>query len=161
MLIYQEDLEGVAASDLQGFFEGWPQHPDENGLLRILRGSAAVVLALDEPPGDSGPRSSGPRSSAPSSSGPRSSRPVVGFVTAISDGELAAYIPLLEVLPAYRRRGIGRELLRRMAARLSGLYMVDLVCDPHLRRFYEPLGFQPAGAMVMRNRCAQAGRRPV
>ena len=40
---------------------------------------------------------------------------VVGFVTATSDGVLSAYIPFLEVVPAYRSRGIGslRENLRR------------------------------------------------
>ena len=30
---------------------------------------------------------------------------VVGFVTAISDGVLSAYIPLLEVLPEYQGAG--------------------------------------------------------
>ena len=32
---------------------------------------------------------------------------VVGFVTAISDGVLSAYIPFLEVLPEYKSIGIG------------------------------------------------------
>ncbi len=60
---------------------------------------------------------------------------VVGFITAISDGLLAAYVPLLEVRPEYRGRGIGSELVRRMVGRLEDLYMVDLVCDPELESF--------------------------
>ena len=36
---------------------------------------------------------------------------VVGFITAISDGVLSAYIPLLEVLPGWRSQGIGGELV--------------------------------------------------
>ena len=54
---------------------------------------------------------------------------VVGFVTAASDGVLSAFIPLLEVLPAYRDRGIGAELVRRLLGQLDDLYMVDLCCD--------------------------------
>jgi len=39
---------------------------------------------------------------------------VVGFVTAVSDGVVSAFLPLLEVLPEYQGRGIGSELVRRM-----------------------------------------------
>jgi predicted N-acetyltransferase YhbS len=82
-----------------------------------LRGSYAVQLALD---GDT----------------------VVGFVTAISDGVLSAFIPLLEVLPEYRSEGIGKELVRRLLAQLERFYMVDLCCDAGLEPFYDALGFQ-------------------
>ena len=54
---------------------------------------------------------------------------VVGFVTAVSDGVLSAYIPLLEVLPEYQDRGIGSELMRRILEQLDDLYMVDVLCD--------------------------------
>ena len=77
--------------------------------------------------------------------------PVIGFVTAVSDGVLCAYIPLLEVLPDWQSRGIGQELVRRMLASLSHLYMVDLCCDPELSPFYTRLGFHPAAGMLQRN----------
>lgn len=66
---------------------------------------------------------------------------VVGFVTAISDGVLSAFIPLLEVLPEYRSKGIGKELVRRLLAQLERFYMVDLCCDAGLEPFYDALGF--------------------
>lgn len=67
---------------------------------------------------------------------------VVGFATAISDGVMSAFIPLLEVLPEYQRRGIGGELIRRLLGQLDHLYMVDLCCDGDLEPFYSALGFQ-------------------
>lgn len=82
---------------------------------------------------------------------------VVGFITAISDGVLTAYIPLLEVLPTYQNQGIGHMLVRRMLARLSDIYMIDVVCDPGLQSFYEKVGMTPLLAMSMRNYSQQAG----
>ena len=67
---------------------------------------------------------------------------VVGFVTAISDGVLSAFIPLLEVSPGYRGQGVGNELIRRLLAQLDRFYMVDLSCDAGLEPFYDALGFQ-------------------
>ena len=75
---------------------------------------------------------------------------VVGFITAISDGVLAAYIPLLEVLPDYRGQGIGTELVRRLLHKLNGLYMVDVLCDPGLQPFYARLGMLPSTGMMIR-----------
>lgn len=135
MINYLETLTGVSASRLRGaFFEGWPNPPDADTHLRILERSSEVVIAWDD-----------------------DSAQVVGFVNAISDGVLCAYIPLLEVLPMYRRRGIGSELMRRMLARLERYYMVDLVCDAHTQSFYERFEMFPATAMVIRRRKNQIG----
>ena len=82
---------------------------------------------------------------------------VVGFVTAISDGVLAASVPLLEVRPAYRGRGVGRELMRRMLEMLDGLYMVDLLCDSDLQPFYEKVGMRRSPGMMVRNYARQSG----
>jgi precorrin-8X/cobalt-precorrin-8 methylmutase len=80
---------------------------------------------------------------------------VIGFATAISDGVLSAYVPLLEVLPEHQGRGIGTELMRRLLIRLGGLYMVDLACDEELAPFYERLGLARTGvAMGIRRRGA-------
>ena len=128
MIEYAESLDAVEPEHLEGFFVGWPSPPSPERHLEILHGSAAAVLARD---------------------GER----VVGFVTAISDGVLSAYLPLLEVLPEYQGRGIGSELVRRMLARLGRLYMIDLSCDDELEAFYRPLGFQAWGrGMGIRNR---------
>jgi ribosomal protein S18 acetylase RimI-like enzyme len=118
---------------LRGFFVGWPSPPSPERHLELLRGSAAVVLARD---GDN----------------------VVGFVNAVSDGVLSAYIPLLEVLPDYQGRGIGSELVRRLVVRLESLYMIDLCCDAELEPFYLRLGFRTLDrGMGIRNHDALAG----
>ena len=78
----------------------------------------------------------------------------VGFITAISDVVLAAYIPLLEVRREWRGKGVGSELVRRILAALAGFYMVDVVCDPDLIPFYERFGLVPLAGLGRRNRSA-------
>ena len=124
---YTTSLEGVAAEHLAGFFAGWPKPPSPGRHLEILRGSYRVVLARKQGSPD-----------------------ILGFVTAISDGVLTAFVPLLEVLPEHRGRGIGTELVRRLFAELEPLYAVDLMCDPELRPFYERLGMQRSVGMAIR-----------
>ena len=135
MIDYVCGAEGIAPEQLRGFFEGWPNPPSPETHLRILRNSDVVFLAID-----------------------RDAGAVIGFVTAVSDRVLSAYIPLLEVRREYRGRGIGRELVRRMLDRLDGLYMIDLVCDPELQPFYASLGMQPASGMVRRDYERQSGK---
>ncbi len=137
MIRYTESLDGIRPEQLSGFFDGWPSPPSPETHLDILRESHAMVLAIDE-----------------------ETDRAVGFVTAISDGILAAYIPLLEVLPSHRGRGIGRELMKRMLDSLNGLYMIDLVCDSERQPFYSSLGMKPAPAMVVRRYKHQSGRKP-
>lgn len=131
---YQQSLDGITATKLQGFFVGWPQPPSPATHLRLLQGSQHVGLAVDE-----------------------ATAQVVGFITALSDGVLSAYIPHLEVLPAYQWRGIGSALVRQMLAQLRELYMIDLMCDPELQPFYERLGMRPWSGMVVRNYHWQSG----
>ena len=80
-----------------------------------------------------------------------------GFITAVSDGVLSAYIPLLEVLPEYQNQGIGRELVRRMLDELKDLYMVDLCCDEDLIPFYKRFGMVQGNSMLIRNYTRQSG----
>ncbi len=134
MIRYRDDVEGVCAEQLIGFFEGWPRRPSPETHLHLLRKSTHVVVAVDDESGR-----------------------VVGFITAITDGVLAAYIPFLEVLPDHQGRGIGRGLVSRMLGRLSSLYMVDLFCDPELQVFYSGLGMKPATGMMIRNYARQSG----
>ena len=134
MIAYLDSAEGIAPDQLAGFFVGWPNPPTPPTHRRLLQQSDFVVLACDDQSGQ-----------------------VVGFITAISDGVLSAYIPLLEVLPANQRQGIGAELVRRMLANLDGLYMVDLLCDAELQPFYARFGLRPAGSMLRRNYARQSG----
>lgn len=134
MICYTDSIEAITPGDLRGFFVGWPNPPSPETHHRLLAQSDHVVLAIDDEIGS-----------------------VIGFVTALTDSILTAYIPHLEVLPAYQHRGIGSELMRRMLAKLSDLYGVDLCCDRHLQPFYERLGMRPVTGMVLRNYDRQAG----
>jgi ribosomal protein S18 acetylase RimI-like enzyme len=134
MIEYRDTTDGVTAEQLLGFFVGWPNPPSPATHLRILERSYAVILAVNV-----------------------ESQRVVGFITAISDGVLSAFLPLLEVLPSYQDQGIGSELVRRMMAKLSSLYMVDVVCDPNLESFYGRFGLTTRTGMVLRNYQNQSG----
>jgi len=135
MIEYLHSAEDVAPAQLHGFFVGWPNPPTPETHLRLLRNSDAVVLAVDTATGQ-----------------------VVGFITAITDGVLAAYIPFLEVLPAYQHQGIGQTLVRRMLERLQDLYMIDLLCDADVQPFYAQFGMYPAVGMCTRNYARQSGQ---
>jgi GNAT superfamily N-acetyltransferase len=134
MIAYRDDIEGITSRQLTGFFVGWPNPPSSEIHLRILRQSYRVVLAVDDESGR-----------------------VVGFTNAVSDGVLAAYIPLLEVIPEYQMQGIGGELVRRMLEALQHLYMIDLTCDRRLRKFYERFGLRSFHCMMIRNYARQSG----
>jgi ribosomal protein S18 acetylase RimI-like enzyme len=130
VVVYQADLEGVTADQLRGgFFEGWPSPPTPERHLSHLRGCEAVELAVDEATGR-----------------------IIGFASAVGDGGMVAFVPLLEVLPEWRGRGIGTELMRRLLARLGDRYSVDLVCDDDLVPFYERLDGMPGRAVLWRRR---------
>lgn len=109
---YIYSLDDVSAADLDGFCVGWEHPLSGERLLHVLRSSYRVIVARDETTG-----------------------PAVGFIQAISDGVLSAYLPLLEVRPKFQGQGIGSELVKRMLAELDGLYMVDLCCDEGLVPF--------------------------
>jgi ribosomal protein S18 acetylase RimI-like enzyme len=126
MVWYSTDVSSLEPRQLAGgFFEGWTRPAEPERHLRILRGSDHVILALDD-------------------------ERVVGFVTAITDGILAAFVPLLEVLPAYRGRGIGSELMQRMLETLARYPDIDLSCDPELEPFYARFGMRRGVAMTIR-----------
>lgn len=125
-IAYTDNVESLTADQLVGFFVCWPRHPDPVTHLGILRGSYAVWLALDH-------------------------ERCVGFINALSDGVFFAYIPLLEVLPAYQKQGIGTELVRRMVETLGHMYAIDIVCDESVAPFYTALEFDRCAGMIKRN----------
>ena len=125
-ITYHDNPEAIEPAQLTGFFAGWPCPPSADRHLAILKGSYKVWLAMDRDQ-------------------------CVGFINAISDGIYSAFIPLLEVLPAYQKSGIGSELVRRMVASLDGHYSIDVVCDDNVARFYDTHGFTRLMAMTKRS----------
>ena len=135
MIVYKNNIDGISAGMLSGFFSGWKEFPSSDKLLSLLNNSQHVVIAFDE-----------------------EKNIVAGFINAISDKVLSAYIPLIEVLEGYRKKGIGSELAGRMMNELKDYYMIDLVCDEHLENFYNKFGLKKHTAMIRRNYNNQKGK---
>ena len=133
MITYIDSTVGLQEEQLQGFFTQWGKPPAPKALLRILNGSAHIVLAQTTETGN-----------------------IVGYITAISDNVSAAYIPHLEVHPTWRGQGIGSMLVQRMLEKLNHLYMIDLMCDADVMPFYERFGFQLYTGMIIRHYARQA-----
>ena len=127
MIDYTDSLAGIDPRHLDGFFVGWPHPPSPETHLRLLAGSDYVVLAFDVETGR-----------------------VIGYATALTDGAISSFIPLLEMLSAYQGRGIGQGLMTRMLERLGHLPNGDLLCDPDVMPFYERFGMKPCVGMVLR-----------
>ncbi|RMA90792.1 GNAT family N-acetyltransferase [Priestia megaterium] len=133
-MIYKNCLNEISSDMLNGFFVDWLNPPNLQTHLKLLKNSSKVVIALDE-----------------------NTNQAVGFITAISDGVLSAYIPFLEVLPEYKNKGIGNELVKLMLKELDDIYMVDLCCDDDLVPYYEKLGMLKSNSMLVRNYEMQSG----
>lgn len=131
---YSTTVDTITPEQLVGFFDGWPNPPSAETHLKLLQNSSHVIMAKDE-----------------------ESNQVIGFITAISDGVLSAYIPFFEVLPAYKEQGIGTELVKRMFNELNQLYMIDLACDDDLVAYYERFGMVRGNSMMFRNYERQSG----
>jgi len=134
MIRYAPSCQGIVANQLEGFFVGWCHPPTPEEHLRILQASDVIALAIDQ-----------------------EADRVIGFVTAITDGVLSAYLPLLEVLPSYQGQGIGSALVRHVLDQLGELRMIDLTCDPNVQPFYARLGLVPSTGMMIRNHQARIG----
>jgi len=132
MTNYSTDPKLLENLNLDGFFVGWPNPPTPMTLKKILNNSQHVVLAYED-------------------------NKLIGFIYAISDAVLSAYIPLLEVLPSHQGKGIEKELTQRMLADLKSYYMIDLSCDDNVVPFYEKLGMRKNNSMFLRNYERQMG----
>lgn len=128
MIEYINSLENISDKDLEGFFDGWPNPPSIQKHVKILENSDYFWLAVES-----------------------TTRKVIGFINAISDKTLCAYIALLEVLPEYRGQGIGSELVRLMLNTLNGYYMIDLICDEKIAGFYSRFKMYESKGMMLRN----------
>ena len=107
------------------FFVGWPKKPSFAQTRSHLANVESIFALVDNS--------------------------VVGLITAFTDRSLFAFIPLIEVLPDFQMRGIGRSLVKEIEKHLGDLYGIDLVCDSNLAPFYRSLDFLEVSGMVKRN----------
>lgn len=118
--------------ELRGLYSavGWSRYTDDpQSLFRAVQSSSHIVTARDK---DS----------------------LIGLARVLSDGVSIAYVQDVLVHPDLQRRGVGRELMKRVLAPLSAIRQQVLLTDdgPEQRAFYESLGFSAA---------ADGGRWPV
>jgi ribosomal protein S18 acetylase RimI-like enzyme len=129
MIEYRDVSDAIDLRQLAHLFEsvGWQHRTrDPQRLAQMVRGSMYDVSAFD-------------------------GGALVGYARAISDGAFNAYVSTVAVLPAYQRRGIGRELVRRLVEGRDHIQFV-LHADPDVHPFYARCGFRPATDMLRRDR---------
>jgi GNAT superfamily N-acetyltransferase len=86
----------------------------------------------------------------------------VGFARAVSDGAIMAYLADVYVLPAYRGRGLGLELVREMVAGCEPWDVRWMLHTADAQGLYAKLGFvedAPAYPLMERARGSEVGSR--
>ena len=100
----------------------WKETYKKSGIKFVLKGSFAFAVAIDISHGKA-----------------------VGMGRIISDGKSDAYIQDLVVLPDYRDKGIGKELVKTLLdyCLSKGLIWIGLIAEPDQDGFYSTIGFKP------------------
>jgi ribosomal protein S18 acetylase RimI-like enzyme len=98
----------------------WKDEYDPATLPELIRKSFAFAIAIEECSGGA-----------------------VGMGRVLSDGISDGYIQDLVVLPEFRKKGIGKEIVAALVRRCteSGITWIGLIGEPDTEKFYEPLGF--------------------
>jgi ribosomal protein S18 acetylase RimI-like enzyme len=118
--------DNIESGELDKFFHGWKSPPSIEIKEKLLNGSDLIVTARDA--GD-----------------------LVGFLTAISDGVMHVFITLVEVLKAYQRKGIGKNLMKLAISHFKGYYDIVLITDKDKGAFYKKFGFNEIYGMHIRD----------
>lgn len=99
----------------------WKDRYNPAGLKYLINGSFAFAVAID-----------------------KKSKKAIGMGRLISDGVSDAYIQDLVVLPEYRDKGIGREIVKTLInhCKKKGVYWLGVIAEPDQDGFYSNLGFK-------------------
>jgi ribosomal protein S18 acetylase RimI-like enzyme len=105
----------------------WKEVYDPGEIPRLISGSFAFAVAVDPDTGHA-----------------------VGMGRVLSDGISDAYIQDIVVLPEYRNRDIGTQVVSLLLTRCreAGLTWIALIAEPGSDRFYQPLGFDAMAGHV-------------
>ena len=100
----------------------WKDENDPKTLPDIMKGSFAFAVAVDQKTGHA-----------------------IGMGRVISDGLSDGYVQDLVVLPGFRKKGIGKEIVAALVRKCNdaGISWLGLIAEPGTESFYRPLGFQP------------------
>lgn len=77
---------------------------------------------------------------------------VIGYIRAITDGLSNGYISMLVVDPAYRKQGVGRDLVQAVINSAPGATWVLRAGHEGSANFFEKLGFEISTMAMERNR---------
>ncbi|MEI8331806.1 MAG: GNAT family N-acetyltransferase, partial [Methanomicrobiales archaeon] len=93
----------------------WKEEYDPSALSSLIQGSFSFVVAVDKKSGKA-----------------------IGMGRVISDGVSDGYIQDLVVFPAYRRSGVGREIVSALVGQClqSGITWIILIAEPDTEKFY-------------------------
>lgn len=118
--------DSVTQDELNRFFQNWKSPPSSKIKGRLIAGSDLIITA-------------------------RENGKLLGFLTAISDGTMHAFITLVEVLQLHQGKGIGKHLVNLAISHLRGYYDIVLITDPDKGAFYKKLGFDEIYGMHIRD----------
>jgi len=116
----------IILDELDCFFQNWKSPPSSEIKNKLLKGSDLIITT-------------------------RENGKLVGFLTAINDGAMHAFITLVEVLESHQGQGIGRNLMKLTISHFKGYYHIVLITDPDKGAFYKKFGFNEIYGMHIRD----------
>ena len=127
MILINYAINGrIDAKDLNRFFQNWKSPPSLKIKRNLLKDSDLIITA-------------------------REKGKLIGFLTAISDGAMHAFISLVEVLESHQGKGIGKHLVGLATSHFKGYYDIVLITDRDKGSFYKKLGFSEIYGMHIRD----------
>ena len=99
----------------------WKDHYDQSKLPLLIKGSFAFAVAVD-----------------------KKTNTAIGMGRVLSDGVSDAYIQDVVVIPSYRKKGIGRIIVKELIdfCLSKEVEWIALISEPGQSAFYIPLGFK-------------------
>ena len=99
----------------------WKDHYDKSGIPKLIKGSYAFAVVIN-----------------------KENNETIGMGRILSDGVSDAYIQDLVILPEYRGKGIGAELVKTLVdyCKAKGIIWIGLIAEPDQDGFYSTIGFK-------------------
>lgn len=124
-ITYKTTLENITPDMISEFCVGWNKPLSGEELYKVLSNSSFFAAAVDDDR-------------------------VVGFINALSDCVRFVFIPMIEVLPEYKGKGIGTKLFNIILEFFEDIGNIDLICDEDMKSFYKRFGMAEYTAMILR-----------